>query len=497
MQKKYILSFFSLLCLTGFSLSAQQLSGKLLSKETNESIPYAAVQIGENYGVITNKEGEFQINIDRFSANDSLHFSSMGYLEKKIALKDYQPNSTIYLKEDIGQLEDVFLVNKNLSIEEIMTKVSENLESNYQYSLKKFDIFTRTQSTTKVLDIEFEIDKATFLDKSVRKNFNKSLDSLLQKNKNSSNTSYSENYTQVFIGSTLDSLKINLQKATELKDETKAEDAEGFSAQVFRKIAENLNSKNTFKVKSGLLPIDDSLEVGKSFKVKDHKNDSLITKDIKENYLRTIKHNANLHPGKLEFVEDFKAYDFTQEKITGYQGEMVYVLNFVPRRGRAKYHGRLYISSETFAVIKAEYELEDGEKASGLNLKFLLGIKYRRDKNTGIVIFKKNAQNTYDPIYLKSSTQDYVYLNRKFKFKENTDDRSNRIKFKFDLLVENDSHSSEELLFVKTEPITEETYKSIKEKQGVAIEKIKKYNASIWKDYNIISPEQDLQNFEY
>ncbi|MGO3260216.1 MAG: carboxypeptidase-like regulatory domain-containing protein [Mesonia sp.] len=496
MQKKYFLPFFSLLCLTGFSLSAQQLSGKLLSKETNESIPYAAVQIGENYGVITNNEGEFQINVERFSANDSLHFSSMGYLEKKVALKDFQPNSTIYLKEDVSQLEDVFLVNKNLSMEEIMTRVNENLDKNYNYSLKKFDIFSRKQSTTSVLDMEFEINKATFLDKSVRKNFNKSIDSLLHINKNSTNTSYSESYTQIFIGSSLDSLKVDLQKVTQLKDETKAGDAEDFSSQVFGKIAKNLKSKNTFKVKSGLLPIDDSLEVGKSFKV-NRSQDSLLTKEVKSAYARSMKHSANLHPGKLEFIEDFKAYDFTQEKITGYQGEMVYVLNFVPRKGRAKYHGTLYISSETFAIVKAEYELGEGEKASGMNLKFLLGIKYRRSKNTGVVIFKKNAQNTYDPIYMKSSTQDYVYLNRSFKFKENTDDRSNRIKFKFDLLVENNSNINQELLFVKAEPITTETYNSFTEKEGVVIEKIKKYNASIWKDYNIISPESDLKEFEY
>ncbi|MDT0295548.1 carboxypeptidase-like regulatory domain-containing protein [Mesonia ostreae] len=496
MQNKYALLFFSLLCLTGFSVSAQQLTGKLFSKETKESIPYAAVQIGENYGVITNNEGEFQINVDRFSANDSLYFSSMGFVEQKIALKDFQPKSSIYLKEDVSQLENVFLVNRNLSIEEIMTKVNENLDKNYTYSLKKFDIFSRKQSTTKVLDMEFEINKATFLDKSVRKDFNKSIDSLLNVNKNSTNTSYSESYTQIFIGSSLDSLKVDLQKVTQLKDETKAGDAEDFSSQVFEKIAKNLKSKNTFKVKSGLLPIDDSLEVGESFRVKEN-NDSLLTKDVKSTHARSMKHSANLHPGKLDFVEDFEAYDFTQEKITGYQGEMVYVLNFIPRKGRAKYHGTLYISSETFAVIKAEYELEEGEKAAGMNLKFLLGIKYRRNKNTGIVIFKKNAQNTYDPIYLKSSTQDYVYLNRSFKFKENTDDRSNRIKFKFDLLVENESYTNQELLIVKTEPITAETFNSFKEKEGVLIDKIKKYNAYIWKDYNIISPEKDLQEFEY
>ena len=148
-------------------LTAQDLSGLLFSKETNESIPYASVEIGKNYGVITNNEGEFQINVDRFTEKDSLRFSSLGYQSTRIALKDFVQDTIIYLKEDVSELEDVYLINKKLSPQEIMAKVNENLAKNYNYSLRQYDLFIRNESDNEILDAEFEINKATFLEKKV------------------------------------------------------------------------------------------------------------------------------------------------------------------------------------------------------------------------------------------------------------------------------------------------------------------------------------------
>lgn len=479
------------------SIYAQNLSGTLLSQKSNETIPYASVQIGENYGVITNNKGDFQINVDRFTGQDSLYFSSLGYKEKRIAVKDFQQEMKIYLSEDVNQLDDVYLVNKNLSSEEIMEKVNENISQNYNLQLKKFDVFVRNQTISKLLDTEFEVNKATFLEKKVRKKFNQSLDSLLSVNKNSLNTSYTESYAQILTGIEKDSLKVAVKKATQLKDESKAGNAEEFSSEVFKKIAQNLNSENTFKVKSGILPLEDSLKVGKAFKVNNKKKDSVFTKEVKESYASKINRSKNLNPGRFDFVKDYEDYTFTQEKITAYNGEMVYILNFQPDKGRAKYNGRLYISAETFAIIKAEYKLEKGKKAAGFNMKFLLGIKFSVDKDNGLVIFKRNVENTYDPVYLKRSTHQYAYLNRSLKFKENTDDRSNRIKFKFDLLVENETTEDQEILFVKSDSITEETFDSFQENKGILVEKIKNYDSSIWEGYNIISPDRELEEFKY
>ncbi len=477
-------------------LTAQDLSGSLFSKETNESIPYASVEIGKNYGVITNNEGEFQINVDRFTEKDSLRFSSLGYQSTRIALKDFVQDTIIYLKEDVSELEDVYLINKKLSPQEIMAKVNENLAKNYNYSLRQYDLFIRNESDNEILDAEFEINKATFLEKKVTKKFNTELEELLKTTKNVTSKSYSEKFIRVSLGEKIDSLKVDIQKATVLKDTTQSSDVESFSSEVMKKIGQNLNSENTFKVKSGILPIDDSLKVGKKFKVQTKKSDSIYTKNLKESYVDYFKYNDKLNLGKFDFVREYEDYAYTIEDITGFNGEMVYILSFEPDRGRADYLGKLYVSAESFAIIKAEYHLEEGEKASGINMKFLLGIKAEQTKDTGLIIFKKNENNTYDPVYAKSETNQYIYFNRSFKFKENTEDRSKRIKFKFDMLVENQSNMNTEILFVNSSPVTSEQFNSIEENKGKKLDYIRKYDASVWEGYNIISPDRELEEFE-
>src|SRR5699024_1202227 len=97
-----------LLILLSASVFSQTLSGTLIDKKTDRPIPFADVQIGQNYGVVTNSEGNFRIKTTDFSAKDSLRFSSMGYREKTIALKDYEGNR-VYLVPQVQELGAVFL----------------------------------------------------------------------------------------------------------------------------------------------------------------------------------------------------------------------------------------------------------------------------------------------------------------------------------------------------------------------------------------------------
>lgn len=122
---------FILIFLFPFSLFAQNLSGTLIVKKTNESIPYASVQIGNNYGVVTNNEGKFQINIDHFSNQDSLYFSSLGYKGKRIAIKDFQQEMKIYLTEGVNQLDNVYLVDSDTDVNKIIEKAKNNIYKNY------------------------------------------------------------------------------------------------------------------------------------------------------------------------------------------------------------------------------------------------------------------------------------------------------------------------------------------------------------------------------
>ena len=129
--------FFLFISFYGFS---QTVSGILKDEKTEKTIPYATVSIGENYGVITNDEGEFQINISGFNESDSLSFSSMGYEKHQIAIKDFN-SETVYLKESLNELDNVYIIDRDLDPVEIMEKVNERFAENYEYDFQKFIIF--------------------------------------------------------------------------------------------------------------------------------------------------------------------------------------------------------------------------------------------------------------------------------------------------------------------------------------------------------------------
>lgn len=485
------------LCTTiGFS---QQLTGFVKSKSSQESIPFASVQIGENYGVITNTEGLFQIQTEKFLPTDSLLFSSMGFESKKIALKDFQQNSTIYLADNINELAEVYLVNKNLTPDEILEKVTKKASENYSKPLAKYTIFARKSGKSSLKDFNFEINKATFLPKKTQEKFNKEIKQAFKndKHKNIEHRSYSEDYFSIYKNN--DSIKIDLIKLTALENPETSLDGEKIAGKIFKLIAKNLDSKNTFKVKSGIIPVDDSLKVGESFKIKEENEaDTVKTAHWRESNLLGINHEKNiLEAQKLDFLTNYPNYKFQLDEITGFNNEMVYILSFTPNKRKAKYTGKLYISADTFAVLKAEYQLAPGKRTNSFNMKFLLGVKIIQDKDAGTLVFRKNKNNSYDPVFFRREMHQYIYLNRSVSFKENTQDKKNRIKFKFDFKIETNNHLVSESLFVDNSQITEKQFDNFTEKTSTTVEEIRKYDASIWENYNIIAPDEAIKAFEY
>ncbi|MGB6268805.1 MAG: carboxypeptidase-like regulatory domain-containing protein, partial [Olleya sp.] len=67
-----------------FSNYAQNIKGKIVS-DTSEPVPFATIQIGADYGVISNDEGNFSISTAGFQPSDSVTISCLGY--EKIGLK--------------------------------------------------------------------------------------------------------------------------------------------------------------------------------------------------------------------------------------------------------------------------------------------------------------------------------------------------------------------------------------------------------------------------
>lgn len=92
-----ILTLFSLLMLP-FSLSAQnkRIYGVVIDSLTTEPVPFVAIYLkGSNKGILTNEEGQFQLNIDE--KYDTITTSVMGYSQKDYRLSSFK-NQNIVLE---------------------------------------------------------------------------------------------------------------------------------------------------------------------------------------------------------------------------------------------------------------------------------------------------------------------------------------------------------------------------------------------------------------
>src|SRR5690606_16531798 len=117
-----------------------------------------------------------------------------------------------------------------------------------------------------------------------------------------------------------------------------------------------------------------------------------------------------------------------------YNNQLVYIINFKPKKSRAKYTGKIYVSEADYGILKIDYAFAEGKTGEKLNLKLLLGVKYIENINKGSVIFRKNDEiNTYYPYYINKEISRYVYAHRPFKFIENGGDKD---KVKFDFMLE-------------------------------------------------------------
>lgn len=510
----FISPFFATFLLFSTATFAQSVSGTLVDKSSNKTIPFATVQLGDNYGVVTNQEGDFSINISGFSEADSLVFSSMGYDRKSIALKDFE-GGWIYLSTNIEKLDEVLLLNKELTALEIMTKVNENLEKNYDFSLTKFTVFHRSKSTATPHQMAFDVKKADFIERKTLRQFNKTIDSLSKKNMGLK-TSYYETYLANFAFGKEDSLKVHIEKATKLINERVSNNMEVLSKTVLENLVSKLQSSNTFSVRTGIIPIGDSLDLSKDFAVEENDVDSLKTESLGNNMENVlIKSLLASEGGSISigtggtggssfvsnYITEIDDYEYEIKDVSTFNGELIYIISFSPDSGlfsgNGIFTGTLYISADSFAVLKADYQLAEGEHGAKFNMKFLLGVKFNEKAKSGTLIYQKNGQHKYIPKYMRVSGEQYVYFSRNFVLKENDKNRNDRIKLKVEFTMEADNSYDQEWLFIGPESILEKEFANFKENKGIPVQQLSAYTPEIWKEYNILAPTEAIREYEY
>ena len=480
----------SLFVLLNLSIAhSQTISGKVLSSN-NEAIPYATVQIGNNYGVITNEEGNFSIETKGFKSNDTVTVSCLGYEKSTLILQKFSSKDYI-LTEKVNELSEVYLTNRTLSIDSIMFYVNTNLKSNYRYHGNEFKVFSRRTEYIVGENADFEINKSTGFRKKQLEAFNSDFDKLETSLLNNTSKQYTDFIGDLKILNETET-KLHMEKAIRLLDQSNNQSLESLAERGQDIVMKHLDKDKLYTVKSGFFKISDSVTLNKGErKMEDTINSLGHVRNVTYSLIRN--NNFVSSTSKLDFVTNTKKYKYEVRDITFLDNEMVYIIDFKPKRSSVKSTGTIYVSNETFAILRADYRFYKDRVGEKLNLKLLFGIKYVERNKKGVVVYKKDEDGYYYPSYINEEVDRYFYLNRPIKFIENSNTR-NKVAFNFK--IEGTFTEKSELLTLSRKDLEISDYNSYKEKEKIEYITPKIYDSSIWSEYNVIAPLNEMKTFK-
>lgn len=476
--------------LVSFSIFSQNITARLIDKKTQQPIPFANIKTGEYEGVISNDEGFFTIKYG--DENKTIIISCMGYENKTLSIKDIKLlDLVIELNESINQLDEIYISNGTPNADSIIAKVKAKLDENYNFDLNQYNIFHRTTDHVDFKTLEFEIDKASDVKRKQLENVNNNLNALVNQVKNSNMVQFVDFKGKAY---TLDkdSIKIEVEKATELLDAENNFSIDNIQEKMQTIILKYLDTTKTYKLKTGLFAIEDSLSLKNNDSIKKDEHDRQLS------YLNVqtkslLKHAQFYEDSFLNNILNTNWYDYEVKDIGTNNEELTYIISFTPRKGKAKYTGEIYVSDNTYAITRTNYKYYKNRHGEKLNLRLVLGVKYNANVSEGTIIFEKDSSNTYHPKYINRTTGSYFFVSRPLKFIENS---SNRYKVSFDFKIEGDANNKEELLITGNKPLTLLDFQAEKQAKKTPILKLNTYEKTIWGDEGVLEPSLEMKGFK-
>ncbi|WP_298556161.1 carboxypeptidase-like regulatory domain-containing protein [uncultured Algibacter sp.] len=478
-----------ILLLASFTVFSQNITAKLIDKSTKKPIPYATIKTGDYSGVISNDDGFFTINSEY--GNKSLTISCMGYQNKIMTIHELNLlKHIIELDVAINQLGEVYISNKAANADSIITKVKNKLAINYSSNLNKHSVFRRTTDYVDFKSLEFEIEKASHVKKRNLESVNEDLQALSNKIKESNIVQF-DDFKGEFYAFNKDSSKLKVNKATQLLDYKNDFSVEQIQEKAQHIILKYLDTTKTYKLKTGIFKIEDSLSL------KDENQEERNKHEYKVSHLnhatrKLLRHSQFYENSFLDKLLSFNLYEYTYEDTAYNNNELTHIISFTPKRGKAKYTGQLFISNNTYAITRVDYKYYKNRHGEKVNLKLILGVKYIGNVSTGTLLFAKDSSNIYNPKYLKRTTGSYFYINRDVKFIENSTAR-NKVSFSFK--IEGDNQEKEELLFTANSKLSLQDFEGIIEDSVVPYKQLSKFEKTIWDNEQIIEPTLEMKAF--
>lgn len=478
-----------------FSITSQTITGKVVDNISLKPIQNVAIVTNLQRGSTSDIDGKFTIQSKNL---ESLTFSSLVYVTLTLKFDEFKKlNYTVYLVEKVNELDEIQLNLAKISLDSILIKTQKSMKENFVSGALNSNFYLKENSFINFKKLDLDLDKSSLLSRKKRKIAEKELTNYANNLKNSD-----PNFSNEFYGN-IKTKKVFSEKMKKSYNLDKIDSVQGYKSMQNKKkitvedaqndlqniVLKHLNKNETYKVSSGLFPIEDSLSIKE---VIDEADSLKIDNSFNENFalsgFKTAKNKGNFFNSKRQknFLSQ-KYYEHTLETNTFLGSKMMYVLNFTPRKSKSKFSGKIFINPNDFTIAKTEYQFADGKRGQNLNLKWLLGIKVSEDINMVTLFYDKNKENKVYTSYYKETKGAYAYVHRPIKFKENSRTKN---KVKFDIKIELDTKITTEVLISNVFATEAQESKPVKKDtptKRIAYMSFDMYNKTTWKNRQLIT----------
>ena len=488
--ERHLAVLFFILAIT--SAYCQTFTSRLIDAKTGEGIPYATIRYGENAGIITNEEGVFSLRQNAIPENqDSLYISCMGYENMAIPYTRTLDSLIVISPKPIA-LNEVFLFNQELEVDEIIALVKENLPSNYDQQAVMQRLFFRQSSLNELDKLAIAFKKSTIAELS--KEFLDSVVTILPR----SAAYYTESLSKLY--STSSEKRLYIEKAAELYDKNNEGSMEALSEKLERIFKENVKPNSYLKIKSGIFGT--KMQLDSVFDAEDEAADVKQDLEVPEksyflanqkNTLQEIyNHLFYNEDTKVNFLEKPRRYDFALQGYSNIGDAGVYVISFEPKRS-ADFRGTLYVNIDDFAIMRLDYE-----NVKPLRRIRLLGLSYEEQVYRGTTLFSKGTNDKYALRFAEKVIGRKMGVRRPLKVIEKNKyvkGRRKQNELSMELDISNFNREKYELVVFETLPISTTVFQNTVENENVKATYLSQYDPDFWKGYDIMEPNQAIRSF--
>ncbi|MBT8321265.1 MAG: carboxypeptidase-like regulatory domain-containing protein [Eudoraea sp.] len=484
---------FTLFCFLALQGYSQDVTAKLVDSKSGLGIPYATIQFDSYSGIITNEEGMFSLRRASIpNSQDSLYISCMGYEKLAIPIQ-LLTDSIIKISPKAIDLDEVFLFDKEMDVEEIMELVKEKLPENYNNNPVRQRMFLRQSSLNNLDKLDIEFKKSTIAELS--KKFLDSVIGLLPR----SSAYYTESLCDFYKTPTEHRLRI--EKAAELYDKNNEGSMDALSEKLERIFKENVKSNSYLKIKSGIfgtkMQLDSVFDAEEEAAEVSAPN---VEEEKKQYFLSNRKsaiHNiyASLFFGdesKLNFLEKSNRYLFSLEGYTSIADNGVYIISFVPKRSE-DFQGTIYVNIDDYAIMRLEYE-----NVKSLRRIRLLGLSFEERLYSGTTLFEKGNNGKYELRFLDKIVGNKMGVRRPLRVIEKNKyvkGRRKQNELSMELDISNYNREKFELVVFQNDLISQEEFNSATENESVKATYLSRYDPEFWKGYDIMEPNEAIRSF--